>query len=177
MSRLRKRDRQEQILSELRHHPHVRTSELAARFGVSTETVRRDVDALSRQGLIRRAYGGAAAAPMGAQPPFGERNLARIEERARIARAAAELVRPGEVLMIDAGSTTHQLALRLAAVGSELTILTNSLAVATALGQNKSIHVVMCPGDLLGAEAGVYGPETLEFLSRYNANRAFIGSS
>lgn len=175
--RLRKRDRQEQILFELQHHPHVRTSELAARFGVSTETVRRDVEALSNKGLIRRAYGGAAAAPMGAQPPFGERNLARTEERARIGRSAAELVRTGEVLMIDAGSTTLQFALRLAASGQDLTILTNSLAIATALGQNEAIRVVMCPGELMAPEAGVYGPETLDFLSRYNANRAFIGSS
>ncbi|MDZ5699672.1 DeoR/GlpR family DNA-binding transcription regulator [Chelativorans sp. M5D2P16] len=177
MTRLRKRDRQEQILLELRQHPHVRTSDLALRFGVSTETVRRDVEALSGKGLLRRAYGGAAAAPMGAQPPFGERDLARIDERARIGRSAAELVRPGEVLMIDAGSTTHQLALGLAERGRDLTILTNSLAVATALGRNKTFHIVLCPGDFMGPEAAVYGPETLDFLSRYNANRAFIGSS
>lgn len=177
MSRLRKRDRQEQILFALRHHPHVRTSELAAQFGVSTETVRRDVTALSSEGLLQRAYGGAAAKPMGAQPPFGERDRARTEERARIGRSAAEIVRPGEVLAIDAGSTTHQLALSLAATGKELTVLTNSLAVATALGRNDTIHVVMCPGDLMADEAGVFGPETLDFLSRYNANRAFIGCS
>lgn len=177
MGRLRKRERQEQILVELRHHPHVRTSELAVRFGVSTETVRRDVEALSRRGLIRRAYGGAAAAPLGSQPSFGERNQARIEERARIGRHAAELVRPGEVLMIDAGSTTHQFALSLAATGRDLTVFTNSLAVATALGQNEAIHVLLCPGDFMAPEAGVYGAETLEFLSRYNADRAFIGAS
>ncbi|EKF43039.1 transcriptional regulator [Nitratireductor indicus C115] len=177
MARLRKNDRRDQILLELQHHPHVRTSELAARFGVSTETVRRDVEALSREGLITRAYGGASVAPMGAQPPFGERDQARIEERARIARRAAELVRPGEVLMIDAGSTTHQFALCLAATANDLTVLTNSVAVASALAQNETIQVVICPGDFMAREVGIYGAETIDFIGRYNANRAFIGAS
>ncbi|TWG90663.1 DeoR family transcriptional regulator [Mesorhizobium sp. J18] len=177
MARLRKNDRRDLILLELQHHPHVRTSELAARFGVSTETVRRDVEALSGEGLIQRAYGGASVAPMGAQLPFGERDRAHIEERASIARRAAELVRPGEVLMIDAGTTTHQFSQCLAATANDLTVLTNSIAVASVLGQNETIQVIICPGDFMAREAGIYGPETIDFLSRYNANRAFIGSS
>ncbi|WP_026380794.1 DeoR/GlpR family DNA-binding transcription regulator [Afifella pfennigii] len=177
MSRLRKEERREHILREVELHPHVRISDLAGRFGVSTETVRRDVEALSREGLIARAYGGASAAPMGAQAPFGERNRARIAERERIGERAAELVCPGEVLMIDAGSTTHQFARCLALRGLDLTVLTNSLAVAATLGQNGSIQVILCPGDLMPREAAVYGPETLDFLNRYNANRAFIGAS
>jgi DeoR/GlpR family transcriptional regulator of sugar metabolism len=176
MTRLRKSERRDRILLELELHPHVRTSELAGQFGVSTETVRRDVEALSQEGLISRAYGGAAAAPMGVQPPFGERERARIEERARIGRYAASLVRPGEVLMIDAGSTTNQLARSLAVTGRDLTVLTNSIPVATALGQNAAIQVILCPGDFLAQEAAVYGPETIEFIGRHNANRAFIGS-
>lgn len=177
MTRLRKSARREQIILELQHHPHVRTSELAARFGVSTETVRRDVEALSQEGLIRRAYGGASAAPMGAQPPFGERDQARIEERVQIAARAAALVRPGEVLMIDAGSTTHQFALNLAAMARDLTVLTNSVAVASALAQNETIQVVICPGDFMAREVGIYGAETIDFIARHNANRAFIGAS
>ncbi len=177
MTRLKKTARREQILVELRHHPHVRTSELAARFGVSTETVRRDVEALSGEGLLQRAYGGASAAPMGAQPPFGERDREHIEERAMIARRAAELVRPGEVLMIDAGSTTHQFAMALAAAAHDLTVLTNSVAVASALAQNETIQVIICPGDFMAREVGIYGAETIDFIGRYNANRAFIGAS
>ena len=176
MTRYRKADRREHILTELKLYPHVRTSELASRFGVSTETVRRDVDALSREGLINRAYGGAAAVPMGAQPPFGERDQAHISERDRIGKRAAQLVEPGEVLMIDAGSTTSQFARHLAALGSDLTVFTNSLPVATALGQNETFQIIMCPGDFLAREAAVYGVETIDFLSRYNVNRAFIGA-
>src|SRR5690606_20824460 len=135
-----------------------------------------DVDAMSRQGLLSRAYGGAAAAPMGVQPPFGERNQAFLRERARIAELAASLVQPGEVLMIDAGSTTSQFAGRLAVAARDVTVLTNSLPVATTLAQNPAIDVILCPGDLLAAEAAVYGDETCAFLGRFNANRCFIGA-
>lgn len=94
-----------------------------------------------------------------------------------IAARAAELVHPGEVLMIDAGSTTHQFALSLAAVARDLTVLTNSVAVASALAQNETIQVVICPGDFMAREVGIYGAETIDFIARYNANRAFIGAS
>jgi DeoR/GlpR family transcriptional regulator of sugar metabolism len=177
VTRIRKTERQQQILAELRLSPHVRISDLAERFGVSTETVRRDVDMLSEQGLVARAYGGAAAAPMGVQPSFGERNQAHLEERMRIAERAALLVQPGEVLMIDAGSTTSQFARRLAVIGHDLTVLTNSLPVASALGSNEAIDVILCPGDYSPGEAAVYGIETIAFLQRYRANRAFIGAS
>jgi DeoR/GlpR family transcriptional regulator of sugar metabolism len=177
MTRTRKTERQQRILAELRLSPHVRISELAERFGVSTETVRRDVDMLSERGLVARAYGGAAAAPMGVQPSFGERNQAHLEERIRIAQCAALLVEPGEVLMVDAGSTTIQFARHLAVTGHDLTVLTNSLPLASALGSNDSIDVILCPGDYSPAEAAVYGVETIAFLQRFRANRAFIGAS
>lgn len=177
MTRVRRNERQQQILAELRLSPHVRISALAERFGVSTETVRRDVDMLSEQGLVARAYGGAAAAPMGVQPSFGERNEAHLEERIRIAERASALVQSGEVLMIDAGSTTNQFARRLAVTCRDLTVLTNSLPVASALGSNDSIAVILCPGDYSPREAAVYGPETIAFLMRFRANSAFIGAS
>jgi DeoR/GlpR family transcriptional regulator of sugar metabolism len=177
MTRVRRNERQQQILAELRLSPHVRISALAERFGVSTETVRRDVDMLSEQGLVARAYGGAAAAPIGVQPPFGERNEAQTEERIRIAERAAALVQPGEVLMIDAGSTTSQFARRLAVSGRDLTVLTNSLPVASALGSNETIDVILCPGDYSPDEAAVFGTETIAFLQRFRADTTFIGAS
>lgn len=174
--RLSKSERRERILAELRLTPLVRISELAEKFGVSTETVRRDVDALSSQGLVDRAYGGASARPMGIQPAFGERDRTFIRERELIAARAVSLISPGEVLMIDAGSTTTQFARHLAAHGKDLTVLTNSYSVATALGNGSGIRIVMCPGDYVHREAGVYGNETVEFLRRFHANKTFIGA-
>lgn len=175
--RLRKAERREQILLELRLRPHVRIAEMAERFGVSTETVRRDVDRLSRDGLISRAHGGASAPAPGHYPGFDERSRTRLQERERVGRRAARLVRPGDTVMIDAGSTTLQLARALAYLGTRCTVITNSLPVAMALGGRDQVQVVLCPGDLLASESAVIGTDTVEFLERYRVDRAMIGAS
>ena len=101
--RLRKAERRDRILFELRLRPHVRISELAAICNVSTETVRRDFDALADDGLVSRAHGGATVAAPGHYPGLDERAHARIGERERIGQRAAALVREGETLMVDSG--------------------------------------------------------------------------
>jgi DeoR/GlpR family transcriptional regulator of sugar metabolism len=175
--RLKRSERFERIVAELRASPAVRIAALAAAFEVSTETVRRDLDELSRRGLVTRTYGGAAVRPLAREPAVNERYRQRVEERARIGARAAALVAPGDVLMIDSGSTTSHFARRLAASTESLTVLTNSLNVATALGQNPKVRVILCPGDVNPREAGVYGAETAAFLQRHHAAKAFIGAS
>ena len=170
-------ERFERIIAELRANPAVRISTLAESFGVAAETVRRDLDELSRRGLVARTYGGAAVRPMVREPAVNDRYRQRGEERSRIGRQAATLVEPGDVLMIDSGSTTSHFARRLAASAQNVTVLTNSLNVALALGQNARLRVVLCPGDYNPREAGVYGQETTAFLGRYHATKAVIGAS
>jgi DeoR/GlpR family transcriptional regulator of sugar metabolism len=174
--RLKKSERRRQILLELKLRPHVRISELADRFGVSTETVRRDFDTLSEDGLISRAHGGASAPAQGHYPSLDERTNARIEERERIGRRAAELVQDGETVMIDSGSTTIQMARALAYLGTPCTVITNSIPVAMTLGHGAP-EVLLCPGKYLPPESAVVGTETLEFLSRFHVDRCMIGAS
>lgn len=174
--RLRKDERRTRILEELRFTPHVRISALAGRFGVTTETVRRDLDALSDMGLVDRAYGGASVRPMGIQPSIAERREAMVGERARIGAAAAALVEPGEVVMIDAGSTTTELARHLTGNGRDLTVISNSYPVASELAASRA-RVILCPGDFSVHEGAVFGEDTADFLRRFYANTAFIGAS
>lgn len=175
--RMRKADRRAQILLELKLRPHVRIAEMAERFSVSTETVRRDLDGLSADGLIFRAHGGASASGHGHFPGFDERSRARLEQRERIGRIAARCIEPGETLMVDSGSTTLQFARSLALLGTPCTVLTNSLPIAATLGEGGSVEVILCPGDYLASEAAVIGVETVEFLSRHRVGRAVIGAS
>lgn len=179
--KLQKAERHQRILSELRARPTVRISELAEAFGVTTETVRRDVDELSQKGLVDRTYGGATITSMGSEPTIDIRESIHREERERIADRAVSLVEGDEILMIDAGSTTTQFATRLTAAILEessvkVTVVTNSLGVARILGTNTSIRTVLCPGDYDFHEAAVFGPETLDFLRRFRANSAIIGA-
>ncbi|MBZ9557498.1 MULTISPECIES: DeoR/GlpR family DNA-binding transcription regulator [Modicisalibacter] len=172
----RKDERHARILEVLRYTPHVRIATLATRFGVTTETIRRDLDALSDQGLLDRAHGGAVARPMGIQPPIDEREQATVDERRAIAHAAARLVEPGQVVMIDAGSTTTQLAWRLGTGDRALTVITNSYPVASAMASSTS-RLILCPGDFNAREGGVFGQDTTDYLARFHANLAFIGAS
>lgn len=174
--RPRKEERRARILEALRYTPHLRIAALAERFAVTTETVRRDLDALSRMGLVNRAHGGAVARPLGVQPPVSERERSTVNERRRIAAAAAALVTPDQVLMIDAGSTTSQLAGQLSAIGESMTVITNSYPVAAALTPSP-IRTILCPGEFNGHEGGVYGQDATEYLKRFHADIAFIGAS
>jgi len=174
----KKARRQQQIVAELANSPPVRISELAERFGVSTETARRDIEELSQRGVIDRTYGGAVTRYIGFQPAVSERDRHAVAERSRIGRAAAALVKPGDVVMIDSGSTTTQFARALASMlPGPITVLTNSIPVATTLVDIPSVRVIMCPGDLNGRERGIYGTDTVGFISRYHADLCFIGAS
>jgi DeoR/GlpR family transcriptional regulator of sugar metabolism len=175
--RLSKKHRQDRILSELRISTTIRISDLAAELDVSTETIRRDLKEMGQGGLIDRTYGGAVARPFGFEPAWNERFTAMTAERERIGGLAAQLVQPGEVLAIDAGSTTLHFARRLAADLRNLTVITNSFVVAMALAGNPSIKVISCPGHYDPHEGCVTGPDTIAFLGRFNANRAVIGAS
>ncbi len=173
--RRRKAERQDKILVELQLKPHVRTNELADLFGVTTETIRRDMDELSQLGKLSRSYGGALASH--AHPGLDSRDCANVRERQEIGRRGAALVRAGETLMIDAGSTTIQLARAIALSATPVVAITNSLQIATALALSPTAKVILCPGDYLPREGAVVGVETIEFLGRFNVSRALVGAS
>ncbi len=174
--RLTKKQRQEHILERLGSDVTVRISTLADQFDVTTETIRRDIDELTDKGLVDRTYGGAASKSLSSEPAMEQRRLKQVAERERIGSHAATLIESGDVVMIDAGSTTLHFARALAARDMELTVLTNCLPVAHTLGTVKRIRVILCPGEFRETESGLYGEETVAFLDRFMANKAVIGA-
>ena len=169
-------ERHAQIAALLRHEGTVRIATLAKAFGVTTETVRRDLDELAESGALNRTYGGGASRSLIDEPGIGVRGRSHAAERGRIARAAARMVEQGDVLMIDGGSTTRAFAQMLAARELRLTVVTNCLPVARALGANPRGRTILCGGDYVAAEDGVYGAEATDFIRRFKANKAFIGA-
>lgn len=175
-ARLTQQERHAQILAVLRRDGVVRIATLARAFDVTTETARRDLDDLAESGALQRTYGGGASRSLIDEPGIGLRGLVHPEERTRIAAAAASLVASGDALMIDAGSTTSHFAAALAARNLHLTVVTNCLPVASALGAAERCRVILCPGDFVAREGGVFGTEATAFLRRFQANKAFIGA-
>jgi DeoR family glycerol-3-phosphate regulon repressor len=176
-SRLSKKERHELILSEVRRSASIRISRLAMRLGVAGETIRRDLIELGDAGLLNRTYGGATISLVTSEPVIAERSQTMVEERSRIGRGAAGLVKKGQIVMIDGGSTTYEVARNLSQLKRDLTVITNSIGVASVAGANPTFRVILCPGTYDSREASVFGEDTVEFISRYNADIAIIGAS
>ncbi|OLP61832.1 DeoR family transcriptional regulator [Xaviernesmea oryzae] len=168
--------RQERILTELNQAPSLRVAELARRLDVSTETIRRDLDELTEQGLLNRTYGGAVRS-LSTEPSVTERHTLFVAERERIARAAVQILKGAQVLMIGSGSTTVHTARRIAVEMKNITVLTHSFGVATVLAINPTIKVVMLPGDYHATEGATVGAHTVAFLSGFYAEFAILGAS
>ena len=117
-------DRKEQIRSIVHQRGLVRNSELSNLMGVSTVTIRQDLEQLESHGLLRRTYGGAAAIAAGTpDSAFSIRSALHSEAKRRIGAAAAAMILPGETIVLDAGTTTIEIARQLPA-DSELTVVT-----------------------------------------------------
>lgn len=168
--------RQERILTELNQAPSLRVAELARRLDVSTETIRRDLDAMTEQGLLNRTYGGAVRS-LSTEPSVTERHALFVAERERIAKAAVQILKGTQVLMIGSGSTTVHTARRIAVEMKNVTILTHSFGVATVLAINPTIKVIMLPGDYNATEGATVGAHTVSFLNSFYADFAILGAS
>jgi DeoR/GlpR family transcriptional regulator of sugar metabolism len=164
--------RRQEILQAVRSGAtHV--ADLAASFGVSEMTVRRDLSALAQAGKIERVRGGALNA--GGEPPFEETAVERLEGKDRIGAAAAALVEDGQTVMIDIGTTTLQAARHLH--GRPITVVTTSLAVYEELVPDPAIELLL-PGGLVRRNyrslVGVLAEDTLRQLK---ADVCFLGTS
>lgn len=172
-----KRARHERILAEVRTSAAIRISALARELGVSGETIRRDLVELGDAGLVSRTYGGATVRPFTAEPSVHERDRTHVDERFRIGAVTATHVDDGQVVMIDGGSTTFQVARHLAQRARGLTVLTNSVGIAAVAGANPTFRVMLCPGVFHAQEGSVLGEDTAAWLARFHAHVAIIGAS
>lgn len=156
----------------------VSTERIAQDLEVSRETVRRDILALESQGLLRRVHGGVVAQGPEPEPPLAVRQAVRAREKRAMARAALQLLQPGQTLFLDAGSTTTLLAEALSGL-SGLTIITNGLNVALKLagadaGRNARNDVVLLGGRPDPAVQATHGDTTVAEIHRYRADVALL---
>lgn len=151
--------------------------ELARVVQTSEVTVRRDVRALEAEGLLDRRHGGAVL-PGGftRESGFPQKSHLATAEKTAIADVAASLVEEGEAIVVGAGTTTQELARRLARVPG-LTVVTNSLLVAQALAHANRVEVVMTGGTLRGSNYALVGSGAEQSLQGLRVSRAFLSGS
>ena len=170
-------ERQAVILDRARARGRVDVAELAADFEVTPETVRRDLSALERHGLLRRVHGGAIPVErLGFEPGLQTRDATMASEKDRIARAAlAELPAEGAILL-DAGTTTARMA-EMLPTDRELTVVTNALPIAMALSARPNLNVLTVGGRIRGRTLAMVDPWALRVLSETYVDVAFMGTN
>ena len=168
--------RQNEILDLLGREGEVVVVTLAAQFGVSEMTIRRDLTRLARAGKLSRTHGGAMPSRAGIVEFSFQENLNRNAEQKRaIAQAAARAVQPGMTVLLDTGSTTLEVARAIAGL-PKLTVLTTSLMIAAALHTQESIELILLGGTVRKDSPDLSGPLTEENLGRFRVNLAVLGA-
>lgn len=170
-------ERQSEIARRAREHGRVDVSELAATFHVTVETVRRDLTALERRGLLRRVHGGAVAVErLGLEPSVSEREVANTDEKEAIARAAlAELDGVG-TLILDGGTTTARLAANLP-LDRELTVITHALPIASIVATRPNVTLHLVGGHVRGRTLVAVGAWATRALATLGADVVFLGAN
>lgn len=156
------------ILKILKENPTASIKELASRLDISQSTIRRDLDELAAQGLIRRVFGGAILERQNwNEPPFELRETLHSQEKGKICRRAAEMIVDGDVLFIDGGTTTQFIVPYLASK-KNLTVVTCGLNVAYELNRLESVTTFVVGGELHTDSHSVSGSLALAVLDVYN---------
>jgi DeoR/GlpR family transcriptional regulator of sugar metabolism len=169
-------ERRRRILRALDGLPLVRMTDLAGELGVSLETVRRDVVALDREGVVRRVYGGITRVqPDAHEPPYERRRNLNLSAKRAMARLAASLLDSGSTLVMDVGTSVLEVA---AALPPDFAgrVLTNSLFVAQELASRPAVSVMVSGGELRAEDLALSGPVTEAFFGSFYADRAILGS-
>jgi DeoR/GlpR family transcriptional regulator of sugar metabolism len=174
------RERQEHIARIVEEHGRARVADLAARFGVSSVTIRKDLVALEAERRLIRAHGGAIALDRSRpELSFDIRERLQADEKWRIGSAGAALVHDGESIVMDASTTALSVARHLKTRGgwSQLTVITNGLRLASELAGHPGIVVLMLGGRVRWEALSVVGQLGDGLFSRINVQKAFLGAA
>ena len=166
--------RHDEILKTIETTGTVSVEELSRVFGVSRETVRRDLKALAERGRVDVVHGGAARREI-AEAALGQRSRENVEGKAAIGRAAGGLVEDGMVVLLDSGTTTLAIASSLT-TKKDLTVCTNSLAIAQVLCRVPSTRVHILGEEIDPTDESAVGLEVVEALQSFRVDVAFIGA-
>lgn len=165
-------EREKIILGKLSSDGSVMVADLSKDMGLSEVTIRNDLKNLELKGWLNRVHGGAAPSY---HQDILERQQIHIEEKNAIAKAAAELVSDGDVIMIEAGTTTALIAKYLTGK-RDVHVVTNSTLVFSYARMNPNLQITMTGGDFRRSTESMVGPIALQTLGRLNVRIAFVGT-
>jgi DeoR/GlpR family transcriptional regulator of sugar metabolism len=171
------RQRKELLLSRLKGDGQIVARSLSEELGLSEDTIRRDLRELAAEGLLQRVHGGALPLHLPPSPAMGDfsaRQKIHRDAKPAIARAAAAMISPSQVVFIDGGTTAVQLARALPPT-LRCTVVTHSPSVAVELAEHALIEVIMIGGRLFKHSIVAMGPTALEAIAQIRTDIYFMG--
>lgn len=173
MKNLKTQERHSKIVAALRQHGSLSVAEVASIAGVSEETVRRDAKMLEDDGSVLKLHGSLALPHNMGETNYERRMREFAPAKIAIARAAIQMVRDGDSLIVDTGTTTTFFARELRQ-RRNLTIITNSTEIARTLADVASNKILLAGGELQGGNGGTFGPTAVDFIARFRVKHAFL---
>ena len=175
--RLLVEERRRRIRELIEKNERATVEELVERFSVSAVTIRGDLDALAQAGVLVRSHGGALRRDDAVDDiPIPVKETLHHPEKVRIAQAAVKLIRDGDTIVLDSGTTTAEIARQIKFRRFEsLTVITNALNVAIELATVPSVRVIMVGGVLRHMSYSLSGPQAEQTLRGFHADRLFLG--
>jgi DeoR/GlpR family transcriptional regulator of sugar metabolism len=168
-------ERRNQILEKLQNEKRVIVSELSAQYGVSEETIRRDLEKLEKDGYVTKSYGGAVFNDnANIDLPFNIRKNTNIVGKQKLASILTDLVNEGDSLILDSSSTAVFIAKALKEKKRNLTIITNSIEIIIELFDVQEWRVISTGGLAQEGSFALVGPQTDQMLSSYYVGKAII---
>jgi len=168
-------ERQRELTRLLERNGRLSVAQICEQFSISEATARRDLDVLSDQGLIQRVHGGAILVRQAApEEPILRRSHEQENEKERIGRTTAALIKDGETIFLGSGTTVLQVAQNL--VTRNITVITNSLPVINLMSEKENITLIALGGMLRDSELSFIGHITEQALAEVRADRVIIGT-
>ena len=169
-----KEERQVLILNEIINNNKVRSSKLSKTLGVSEDTIRRDLKELAEHGKIKKVHGGAMASSL-LPYNYKRNNLYQLKNKQMIARKALSLLKDGQVVIVD-GGTTNMEFVKVFPTNIHLTVFTNSIPIANLLSEHPTVETIFLGGKLLKSAKITVGIDAVQMLSEIQADLGFIGT-
>ncbi|PLR87755.1 MULTISPECIES: DeoR/GlpR family DNA-binding transcription regulator [Bacillus] len=170
------KERKITILEALAREEKVQVRELANKLQVSDETIRRDLDRLEKEGILKKVYGGAVKTKINSwELPFDQKTTINIREKQAICRTAAQLVEDGDIIMIGNGTTPLEIVHHLANK-NDITLITHSIPVMLIAMEVFKGRMIFTGGEFEGNQKYTSGPLSERMLEMLKANKAFISA-
>ncbi len=168
-------ERHEKIVQYINEIQKTTTEQLAEQLNVSKPTIRRDIDTLSKAGLIRKVHGGAVAVSSTSlhEIPYSNKQNTNASAKQKIGIAAARLIESGDIIILDSGTTSLEVAKNLDK--PEITVLTNDIKIAMELAVKDNVQTFVCEGRLNTPVYTLSGSAPIEFFKKVHVNKLFLG--